>query len=275
MELENEICKKIIKGLIISGKENILLLGNANCLKESLLSRIHSLRICQLSNDAYASFIEERMDDTLVKYDYIIDMGLMASAGWPENLLQAVGLHLKENGIVIFVFGNIFHRSSWSIKGKNTLTCNQKNIYTGDAPRYFDENSVKIHFAEQLYENIKKYAEVCCSCDNTEVDDLKKYVGSVVDIAYYIYVASGFARETAWLQGAYTMEIRRQLAYMLQRIDFGIEKEHNAKLVWDFCRQNKVNVPYLMRMIKSATVKPDQVMEYLVTVFGGSVNARK
>lgn len=80
---------------------------------------------------------------------------------------------------------------------------------------------------------------------------------------FYIAEFSHFKRKVTWLQGFYTIEIRSELTFLLQRIDFDIVPEENADRLLRFMKKYNISLEYLQLFIDTAVVHRDKVKRYL------------
>lgn len=89
---------------------------------------------------------------------------------------------------------------------------------------------------------------------------------------FYIAEFSRFQRKVTWLQSFYTPDIRRELTFLLQRIDFDIMPEENAGRVQSFVEKHNINVEYLRLFIDTAVIYKEKVQRYLQMPVRGKNN---
>lgn len=81
--------------------------------------------------------------------------------------------------------------------------------------------------------------------------------------SFYVAEFSRFKQGVAWLQGFYTPEIRRKLAWLLQRLDFGLDVENTLSAIRQLCCQHSVTSEYLSVLADIATIHAQQVKKML------------
>lgn len=81
--------------------------------------------------------------------------------------------------------------------------------------------------------------------------------------SFYVAEFSRFKQGVAWLQNFYTPELRRKLAWLLQRLDFGLDVEETLSAIRQMCCQHSVTSEYLSVMADIATIHAQQVKKML------------
>lgn len=77
--------------------------------------------------------------------------------------------------------------------------------------------------------------------------------------SFYVAEFSSFCRTATWLQNFFTTEVRRKLAYLLLRLDFGIHVDDTKKEILQLCQKHEISEKYLSVFIESATIHTDGV----------------
>ncbi|MBQ5920705.1 MAG: hypothetical protein IIW84_06545 [Selenomonadaceae bacterium] len=83
------------------------------------------------------------------------------------------------------------------------------------------------------------------------------------DFSFYIGEFSLFNQGIAWLQSFYSAEVRKELAYLLQRIDFAVPVPDTREKLVQLCRKNDVTEEYLSVLLQLGTVHTDRVRRKL------------
>lgn len=83
------------------------------------------------------------------------------------------------------------------------------------------------------------------------------------DFSFYIGEFSLFNQGIAWLQSFYSAEVRKELAYLLQRIDFAVPVPDTREKLVQLCRRNDVTEEYLSVLLQLGTVHTDRVRRKL------------
>lgn len=79
------------------------------------------------------------------------------------------------------------------------------------------------------------------------------------DESFYVVEFSLFNQGVAWLQSFYTSEVRKKLAYLLLRLDFGFDVDNTVAAVRQLCLANNIAREYLAVMIDIATIHKQRV----------------
>ena len=115
-------------------------------------------------------------------------------------------------------------------------------VLRASIPLHKERNEIgKIFFAHNF--------EVSKLLSTTEADDE----------SFYVAEFSLFNQGVAWLQSFYTSEVRKKLAYLLMRLDFGFDIDNTVAAVRSLCLINHIDREYLSVMIDRATIHKQQV----------------
>lgn len=117
----------------------------------------------------------------------------------------------------------------------------------------------------------KRFAGHCSYVNNFDKRILVNWIEAGTD-TFYIAEFSRFQRKVTWLQSFYTPDIRRELTFLLQRIDFDIMPEENAGRVQSFVEKHNINVEYLRLFIDTAVIYKEKVQRYLQMPVRGKNN---
>ena len=61
----------------------------------------------------------------------------------------------------------------------------------------------------------------------------------------------------------YPLEVRQELAYVLRRIEYGIDVDANVGKVWRLCANYRMDAGFLIPFVKAAVLAPHKVLEAL------------
>lgn len=87
--------------------------------------------------------------------------------------------------------------------------------------------------------------------------------------SFYIAELAGFQRKVTWLQSFYTPELRRELAFLLQRIDFDVQAEANIRALQVFLQHHGISKEYLRFLVDTAVIHKEKLYCFCET--GGIV----
>lgn len=93
--------------------------------------------------------------------------------------------------------------------------------------------------------------------------------------SFYVAEFSSFCRTATWLQNFFTTEVRRKLAYLLLRLDFGIHVDDTKKEILQLCQKYEISEKYLSVFIESATIHTECVRKHVELLdFGSRIGDR-
>lgn len=78
---------------------------------------------------------------------------------------------------------------------------------------------------------------------------------------FYIVEFSGFQRQVTWLQSLYAPDVRRELAFLLQRIDFGIRAEESVEALRYFLVRHHISSEDLRIFVDKVVIHKKKVYE--------------
>lgn len=104
MVVENEGClhvnqrAELVRDLWLCSGQRILLSWQDDMLSELLKQKQPDIQIDVLMNGDFVAFVSEKKPDSMVKYNCILDNGLLAQVECDGNLVRAMGMHLVPGG---------------------------------------------------------------------------------------------------------------------------------------------------------------------------------
>lgn len=203
-----EARKCVLSNLNLDNVAKILLTWKDSSLEKLLHQMSPELHWDYLMEGDFVGFLTEKNPDCMVKYDCIIDNGLLLQTGVDVQLLRAMGMHLLPGGKIRSIF---------------------------------DTSVVKRDLLYIVYSN---------NFEQTRCVAVKEVAGS----SFYAVEFALFNQEIAWMQSFYSPEVRKKLAYFLQRLDFGIETDRTVAEIVALCRQHGIDGEYLSVLLELAVV---------------------
>lgn len=102
-----------------------------------------------------------------------------------------------------------------------------------------------------------------CSFKNNFNRDIFVSGGEAGENSFYVVEFSDFQRKVTWLQSFYTPELRRELAFLLQRIDFDVQKEESLRELRAFVQRYNIDKEYLQFYVDTAVVHKEKMHQLL------------
>ena len=79
----------------------------------------------------------------------------------------------------------------------------------------------------------------------------------------WMFKASRSTATVAALKELYTKEMRRELARLLHRIEYGVEREKSLAALWELCAREMVFPDYLRDFVHEISVHEERVRKLL------------
>lgn len=102
-----------------------------------------------------------------------------------------------------------------------------------------------------------------CSFKNNFNRGIFVSMGKFGEDSFYVTEFSEFQRKVTWLQSFYTPELRRELAFLLQRIDFDVQPGESVRALRSFIKHNGIGAEYLRFFADTAVVHKDKLYRLL------------
>lgn len=203
----------LLENINLDNVARVLLSWRDDILEDLLLRLSSELQIDYLMEGDFVNFLREKNAEHMIKYDYIIDNGLLLQTNVDVQLLRAMGMHLVPGGRLRSVFTS-------SVAKRDLLSISYGNNFE---------------------------RAICLAVREVEGD------------SFYTVEFSWFNQGITWLQSFYSFEVRRRLAYFLQRLDFNIEIDDTVSEIAALCRRYGINREYLTVMVELSTIHKQRV----------------
>lgn len=187
-------------------------------------------------------------------FDYIIAGDCLAQAANPQDIASGLGLYLKPTGYLLMSFANIRY---WRII-RQLMEGHFYHVCT----RAFTYDEMTKLLAASFYKDAQFLPAEGAKPPEGFVEKLEaagfRNIGGDLLIRAWLVKAAKSTPEILELKRMYTPEVRRRLAVLLRRLEYGIaegpEGENNLAALWRLCRDNMVFPAYLASFIKEAVV---------------------
>lgn len=252
-------------------KKRVLVIEDGNCLAK-LREKLPQAEIIAVSADKYAEedypvpgvkfltadYTAEPLDFAEKTFDYIIAPRALELCGNPQDIAAGIGKFIKDTGFLLTSFLNVRH---WQIiqelrDGHFYYFC--RHMYTKEemgrllcASFYKDTSFVPIKkaapqdFLGQLltfgFENRR--------------DDLETEI--------WLVKAGRSTPEIAALKSLYTPQIRKELARLLHRIEYDVERERSLRELQNLCERENIFADYLAEFMEMTVVHLEETREII------------
>ena len=243
-------------------KKRVLVIEGGNCLAQ-LREKLPQAEIFAVSADKYveedfpvsgvkfltADYTAEPLDFAEKTFDYIIAPRALELCGNPQDIAAGIGQFIKDTGFLLTSFLNVRH---WQIiqelrDGHFYYFC--RHMYTKEemdrllcASFYKDSSFVPIKKAapQDFLEQLLKFG-----FENRR-DDLETEI--------WLVKAGRSTPEIAALKSLYTPQIRKQLARLLHRVEYDVERERSLVELQELCEKENIFADYLAEFMAQTVV---------------------
>lgn len=193
-------------------------------------------------------------------FDYIIAGDCLAQAANPQDIASGLGLYLKPTGYLLMSFANIRY---WRII-RQLMEGHFYHVCT----RAFTYDEMTKLLAASFYKDAQFLPAEGEKPPEGFVEKLEaagfRNINGDLLIRAWLVKAAKSTPEILELKRMYTPEVRRRLAVLLRRLEYGIaegpEGENNLAALWRLCRDNMVFPAYLASFIKEAVVHTNDLL---------------
>lgn len=259
-----EVTESVLVDFVVRSteKKRVLVIEGGNCLAQ-LREKLPQAEIIAVSADKYAEedypvsgvkfltvdYTAEALDFAEKTFDYIIAPRALELCGNPQDIAAGIGQFLKDTGFLLTSFLNIRY---WKIirelrDGHFFYFC--RHMYTKEemdrllcASFYKDSSFVPIKKAapQDFLEQLLKFG-----FENRR-DDLETEI--------WLVKAGRSTPEIAALKSLYTPQIRKQLARLLHRVEYDVERERSLVELQELCEKENIFADYLAEFMAQTVV---------------------
>ena len=193
------------------------------------------------------------------QFDYLLGARCLETADNPQDIAAGFNRYIKETGFFLTSFLNIRY---WKIL---------EDLQQGHFYYFCHHMFTRPEMERLLFASFYKSAmftpvhtpappELLESLLNAGFENRR----DDLEAELWLVKAARSTPEIAALKSLYTGEIRRQLAVLLRRLEYGIEPHHNLAALWGLCRQENIFPAYLAEFMKETIMHREALLEVLV-----------
>lgn len=243
-------------------KKRVLVIEGGNCLAQ-LREKLPQAEIIAVSADKYAEedypvsgvkfltvdYTAEALDFAEKTFDYIIAPRALELCGNPQDIAAGIGQFLKDTGFLLTSFLNVRH---WQIiqelrDGHFFYFC--RHMYTKEE---MDRLLCASFYKDTVFAPIKNAAP-------------QDFLQQLLDIGFenrrddleteiWLVKAGRSTPEIAALKSLYTPQIRKQLARLLHRVEYDVERERSLVELQELCEKENIFADYLAEFMAQTVV---------------------
>ncbi len=192
-------------------------------------------------------------------FDYIFSEGCLENALEPLTMATELGALLKDTGHLLTSFSNIrywrvleeLRAGHFYAQGRHLFAKPEVVKLLNDA--LYKEIAFSPFQQDSVPEEIAIWED--CGFENYSQD---------LATETWLVKASRSTAEIAALKDCYTPEIRRRLAVLLHRIEYGIDGGENLARLWEFCDKNFIFPAYLLGFVQETVIHREKILQILM-----------
>ena len=273
----SETTELALLDLIVPSEEQkkVLVIEGGLCLAK-LREKLPQAEITAVSADKYAEedfpvsgvkfltadYTAESLDFAEKTFDYIIAPRALELCGNPQDIAAGIGQFIKDTGFLLTSFLNIRY---WKIirelrDGHFFYFC--RHMYTKEE---MDRLLCASFYKDTVFTPIKNAAP-------------QDFLQQLLDIGFenrrddleteiWLVKAGRSTPEIAALKSLYTAQIRKELARLLHRVEYDVERERSLIELQELCEKENIFVDYLAEFMIQTVVHIDVVTNIISDSF--------
>ena len=250
------------------GNISILVIESLSYLRElrELLPSAQILVLSEFAAEAKSEFSDLQLDWILGDYkkfnfsiddkifDIIIAEDCLTFVYEPYKTLFGINRWLKETGFLVTQFE--------SIRYIGVLESLKKGYYPERERRLYAKTEVVRLLNDALFKEISfsPNESIEYNIDDWLAFGFDNYNDELL-VKNWIVKASRSTAEVAALKSFYTPAVRKELAKLLHRIEYNIDREENIDRLHDLCEEHQIFEDYLFDFIEQVVVHRDNLAD--------------
>ncbi len=195
----------------------------------------------------FMDYRREKLPFPQQSFDAVLAEGILTNAYEPYDLLMDISRKLTDTGVLYGDFLNVRYTGVLSALQKGEFPVREKHLYAkSEMVRLLDDTLFKkIDFVP---------GEKDADESTAEEWEQKGYsnINHELAVSRYLFRAAVSTARVANLKGLYTPEVRRDLARLLHRIEYDVQREENIIRLEQLCQQEGIFTEYLQDFIEES-----------------------
>ena len=191
-------------------------------------------------------------------FDYVLAEEALTACYEPYLELMALGKLVKGTGVLFTQFYNVRYRAVLEALQMGEFSYRAEHLWAKtEVVRLMDDTLFKeVTFTpgEQDGEDEPEREWEGLGFDNFSRD---------LATSLWLVKAGRSTAAVANLKSLYTPEVRRQLAFLLHRLEYGIQQEESLAELQELCREQQIFPDYLEDFIREACIHQKKVFSFL------------
>lgn len=191
-------------------------------------------------------------------FEAVLAEDLLTRAYEPYALLMAVNRKLTDTGVLYGDFVNVRYSGVLSALQSGEFPVREKHLYAkGEVVRLLDDTLFKeIDFVPGVMDDDGEAEAQWESWGYANINH-------ELAVSRYLFRAARCTAAVANLKGLYTSAVRKELARLLHRIEYDVEREKNIAALQELCQQEGIFPAYLQDFINETCYHAAEVAQKL------------
>lgn len=204
----------------------------------------------------FLDYRREKLPFPQESFDAVLAEELLTRAYEPYELLMDISRKLTDVGILYGDFLNVRYRGVLEALQAGEFPVREKHLYAkSEVVRLLDDTLFKeIDFVPGDMDEDKAAAE------NWEKQGYTN-INHELSTSRYLFRAAVSTAAVANLKGLYSPEVRKELARILHRIEYDVQREENLQKLHELCAVEGIFPEYLADFIAEACYHAEKVAE--------------
>lgn len=206
----------------------------------------------------FLDYRREQLTFPAHSFDAVLAEGVLARAYEPYELLMAVSRQLTDVGLLYGDFLNVRYAGVLEALKQGEFPVREKHLYAkAEVVRLLDDTLFKeIDFVPGDMDEDETLAEKWAAQGYRNINH-------ELATRRYLFRAAVSTAAVANLKGLYTPEVRKELARILHRIEYDVQREENIEKLQHLCQQEGIFPEYLQDFIREACYHTDRLMKWM------------
>ena len=195
---------------------------------------------------------EEVLPFPRYSFDVVLSERMLENVANPQDIASGIGTFIKDTGYLLTSFENIRY---WRVL---------RELMNGHYYAIVRRRYAKPEFERLLYASFYKdifFAPVRGSGSEKEVETFVAagFENRLNDLDTEIWLVKAMrsSSDVALLKAAYTPEVRKKLATLIRRVEYGIDLRENVGALWALIDQEGITAEYMVCFSSSVVVHGD------------------
>ena len=198
----------------------------------------------------FVNYLQEQIPLERQSFDYIICEDCLELSGNPQDIATGLGLYLKDTGYFLMSFTNIRY---WRVI-ENLMDGHFFHICS----RVFARNEMLKLMSASFFKDVNLLPEWGSEPPEKLMERLVQAGFENIDndllVKKWLLQAAKSTPEIMELKRMYTPEIRKELAKLLRRLEYGVDAENSRQRLWELCQREMIFPAYLASFIKETVM---------------------